>query len=173
MGNLCFHKNMCSCFSSGANAIVAVAPEPKEMPPISLKESNHQKIKMIYNNYKENLKSLEKYLNERQSLVLTAEFWRSQKNCEEKFMKLWKQLNKDPNPYSEILLAKFQNLKYNYKKILVYLYNTDKLIIANELEETKEVRDFFQIRNTMIRFSSAPIIHIIPRRDSTIEVNTL
>ena len=146
--------------------------QAQKLIPITLKDDLHNKIKIEYYHYKHNLEKLEKILREGQSLIFTSNFWTSQKDIEIEFIKLWKLMNKEKNPYNEILIEKFQNLKFNYKKILVYLYNADKLKIADDLEDDEDVCAFFQIRKRIIRFSQSPIVHIIPKedtRESTIE----
>lgn len=166
---------MCFCFEYSHAKVIPISPSPP--PPhtseieirtfsTNSNQSFHAKIKDEYNKYKANLGTLEKYLIEGRKLILSSNFWYKQKNIEREFMKITKEIKDKDNPYSEILMGKFLNLKYNYKKILVYLYNADKLTLSCELEDDEDVCAFFQIRRRIIRFSENTTIHIIPTEDS-------
>lgn len=121
-------------------------------------------IKSEFDTYKRNVRSIEVAVAEAKNggkYQLTEFFYDCQEKTKARIIKMFEAMKDYDYTFAKVYEKKFAEFEKAYRGYILYLYTRDKLVIAEILEDSEDVRTFFGIRRRVVSFSKKPAVVII------------
>ena len=119
-------------------------------------------IKSEFDTYKRNVRSIEVAVEAAETKYLLTEFfYDSQEKTKARLRIMFEAMKDYDYTFAKVYEKKFAEFEKAYRGYILYLYTSDKLVLAKTLENREDVLTFFGIRRRVVSFSKKPALVII------------